>query len=50
MTPRFGEHNQPAVRCDAFALLEGVRDDNGTVARRIDMGYATARRPDGTPP
>jgi len=52
-TPRLAHHprTRPARhRRDAFALLEGMREDNGSLLRHIEMGYATARRPDGTPP
>ncbi|SRR6266536_3481562 len=40
---------RPAARRDALALLESMREDDGTLLRRIQIGYATART-DGTPP
>ncbi len=37
--------DRPAARRDAFALLAGMREADGSLVREVEMAYAIARRP-----
>jgi O-methyltransferase / aklanonic acid methyltransferase len=37
--------DRPSARRDAFALLAGMREADGSLVREVEMGYAVARRP-----
>jgi ubiquinone/menaquinone biosynthesis C-methylase UbiE len=42
---RIPHHEQITARNDAFRLLDGLRDPDGTLIRRSVIGYTVARRP-----
>jgi SAM-dependent methyltransferase len=39
------ESDRAAARRDAFTVLEWMREPDGTLLRRVEMAYATGRRP-----